>query len=799
MLFGWEAALLVATLACAAGESGHEVVQLDAEEPVQPLLGGVATVDNTAAAGSGPRVIVAQAKAKLDALREEEQRKALAVANRTEKEGKEFLGANEVATAKVRKDLEEKVADFEAVKNPPQSTNSTANPVPSQEVIQEKKAALQSTHDRIKNLETSIADTEVKVAEANSKAAFERQQEAEARKDAHAKEAAQKKKDIVDTARKKSATATQEAREKKSAKQEKQDAKDAAISKAERGIERVKDQQQKQEQEDEAKLNLLKARLQQEETMRAHEESNLKHNKAQESKATLEEAVEKGKLDVAQLKVKESNAQKNDDAAGENDAKSGAIRGQAITAKAEQLEQFNKERIEDAAKMTAATYKRLQQEKHSEAMDKKQVETAHETILAMDHQVSRMETKKALVEQFGIELRAKADADSEAAKKALSSAQAEYTLEKLKFDRATALVTQHQKQVEHDETARGKALKNVLAALDDGHVGNAISSGEQHEQADRIVQASVKKKEDAEHEARVYLTRIQHARIRENQALHLQTLADKEYNQAASNDRLLNEQVQSLQKLKAEQKVRKDRASEILSKADHRIALAEKDYHQAQNIYQSRLAASRYLKDVRLKVANKLLTGSRHSLKSATKAEGVDDGEVMSAAGQAEQAKNAMESASEAAKTAAKQVEQGEESVSKRNLQINALKMEVIAAKNQLQKNKDEGQIKMEKGNLKLMEAKNPVVQENPSQGNSEEQQVARNNLETSVDRAKEVAERVQDEKDSSNVKELDDASDKVEKAKKAYHDAFGSDKSVPGHDDAVEAIKKAKATVSPS
>merc|ERR1712072_1302658 len=158
------------------------------------------------------------------------------------------------------------------------------------------------------------------------------------------------------------------------------------------------------------------------------------------------------------------------------------------------------------------------------------------------------------------------------------------------------------------------------------------------------------------------------------------------------------------------------------------------------------------------------------------------------------------ESASEEAKKAAQQVEQGEESVSKRNLQINALKMEVIAAKNQLQKNKDEGQIKMEKSNLKLMEAKNPVVQENPSQGNSEEQQVARNNLETSVDRAKEVAEMVkEDKKDASNVKELDNASDKVEKAKKAYHDAFGSDKTVPGHDDAVEAIKKAKATVSPS
>merc|ERR1712072_1628938 len=140
------------------------------------------------------------------------------------------------------------------------------------------------------------------------------------------------------------------------------------------------------------------------------------------------------------------------------------------------------------------------------------------------------------------------------------------------------------------------------------------------------------------------------------------------------------------------------------------------------------------------------------------------------------------ESASEEAKKAAQQVGQGEESVSKRDHQIVGLKMEIIAAKNQLQKNKDEGQIKVEKGNLKLMEAKHPVVQENPSQGNSEEQQVARNNLETSVDRAKEVAERVQDEKDSSNVKELDDASDKVEKAKKAYHDAFGSDKSVPGH-----------------
>merc|ERR1719231_1311138 len=98
-------------------------------------------------------------------------------------------------------------------------------------------------------------------------------------------------------------------------------------------------------------------------------------------------------------------------------------------------------------------------------------------------------------------------------------------------------------------------------------------------------------KEDAEHEARVWLTHIQHAKAREAQALHLQTLASREYNQAASNDRILEEQVQKLQKLKTEQDVRKAHANEILSKADQRIRDAQEAYRQAQQTLKASAAA----------------------------------------------------------------------------------------------------------------------------------------------------------------------------------------------------------------
>jgi len=367
------------------------------------------------------------------------------------------------------------------------------------------------------------------------------------------------------------------------------------------------------------------------------------------------------------------------------------------------------------------------------------------------------------------------------------------TIAKLKFNRATAKVNEAQEQVDRDKKERGKALKNVMAALDDGHVANAISSGEQHEQADKVISNSMKMKEDAEHEARVWLTHIQHAKAREAQALHLQTLASREYNQAASNDRILEEQVQKLQKLKTEQDVRKAHANEILSKADQRIRDAQEAYRQAQQTLKARIRVTRYLQDVKLKVAERLTMGSKGALKASAAAVGEDGGDELAVQRRLTVVKAAVQSLSTRAEQVAQSVQHGEAEVSQAKSKISSLATKIISAENTLQMHKDETQIKVAKAKVKLMEAKHPVVQLKPKEAESETQNTAAANIKASVHNAKEVAKRMQEINDETKLKALDDASDELEKAKKVYHNAFGSSKAVPGHDEAAKAISKAR------
>merc|ERR1712054_250559 len=92
----------------------------------------------------------------------------------------------------------------------------------------------------------------------------------------------------------------------------------------------------------------------------------------------------------------------------------------------------------------------------------------------------------------------------------------------------------------------------------------------------------------------------------EDQAMHLQKLANEQFDQEKTNKQVLNKQEAHLAKVVATQKDSLDKAKELEDTANQNVMKAEQQHKRAMDGYTNSLSTQRYINEVRIPVAKEL-------------------------------------------------------------------------------------------------------------------------------------------------------------------------------------------------
>jgi hypothetical protein len=401
----------------------------------------------------------------------------------------------------------------------------------------------------------------------------------------------------------------------------------------------------------------------------------------------------------------------------------------------------------------------------------------------------------------------------------LAKAQGDYERAKANYERATKLVDRQQRKVDLSEKNRQKSVQAVLTALEEDNGTAAIEAGETHEGIDRIIRGLQKKKAKLDMEAQVHLSAMSAAKKEEKSALSLQVAANAQFNQAKNNDDILASQQTQLNTLYAEQQQRKQASQAILDKARASVKHFQDLYTSAEKLYEARVAAARYLKDVKMPVAQKLIDGAANILGDTQAAAGVDTSDIAKDELKVESAAQAVAAAKAKTKKADTDVIQAKQELKHLEKKASNLQKNLMKANLKLETDTSSSKISVEKAEMRLHDVRHPVQTDMMDsaaidaemKSKLEAAAAARATVDESTEKLVTHTASAQssgDEKAKADlsaakknheaeVKKMNKANDAVEKAKAMYHKAFGASVEVPGHDqhEAARAKTAAKAS----
>jgi hypothetical protein len=756
--------LLLAVLATATAEAGVDVAELEPSEVMVMLSEREHPTGQLAAAMQGARAQVAQ-------MSVDTQKQALDKMRAQAAQSKAELAKNRIELEKLQATAESAAQAFAQAKAP---EAAPAGQPASPSVIAAKAAVLENTQEEVAAMKDSVESTaqQVKKAEAGIREAEEQitLQVASAARKAKQDRAAK----IIADARERATAALKENSDKAAARKAEIEAKKQKIHSAETKLLNAQTQAAKSEAADQQKLD--ESQIKAESLAHDYREATTEKKKAmiEEKAAEFTEGLKKQELAVATAIETQAEQAKASATASANQATSTVDRGQMMLTQAAEMLEANKERISAAELQMTAAHAKLESAQHAEEMDKKQIETAQQTIDAMTAETDKLEKKKELVRSFGATLREKADRDADAAKSGLAKAQADYEIAKGQFDRASKEANKLQLKIDHDEINRHKAVQAILTALDNDDSAAAISAGENHEGIDGLIKTAQAAKSRYDIKARTSLDQMKGAKKEEKSALDLQLAANKQYNQATENDKVLANQQAQLDSLYREQGQRKEAAQAKLDAAYSKVKEAEGAYISAKKKFESRLAASRYLKDVKMVVAKKMVNGAEADYGKAEKVEEAEAGAVTNDKSRVQQAQEDLHDATAAAATAKNHAQEATLKVKSLREAQSKAKSDVKTNKRGLEANKRITEAQVRNAQEGLKDARTPdkaVESSKESKSEVERSLVQLKEAKEEDAKAKADAKATQD-KAISDMKAIHN---EVAKAKGAYKKAFGS------------------------
>jgi len=786
LLLAVEAVVLLASLACATAESGHVTDITDQSEVV--LL---QEHENS------PDVMDA-AKVKVANLAVKEKEEELAAARKTILESSNKKVKSETALTKLQAKAASAVATLAQMKDPVVNATMPADPaVVGQEadkvaIVQMNLAATQKDVDDSTRVLKAAEETVVNTEAAAAKAKVEAIRQVKASNAAKIMKDAKAKGDALAAAKKQRDDGINAEKERL----------EVLLRDAEKGVIRAKEQQSATLIRDQSKVNelsingeTLKVRIQ-------GAKKSVKEGLIEDRASKYQLVLKKHTLQMAQQLQMEAAAAKSALAQKTSDAEMRPWSGSVLMGQTKEAIEVNKERIKEARLSSQQAYRAFKNAEHNKKMDQDQIKTAEETISEMNEETMKLEKKKELVRSFGATLRSKAERDANVAKSGLAKADGDYQDAKANYEMVTKKVAHEQSRVDTNEKARMKTVQAILTALGEDNGSAAIQAGEAHEGIDAIIKGIKKKKSTFDLKAQVFLAAMSSAKKEEKSALSLQVAANAQFNQAKNNDDTLSAQQTQLNALYAEQAQRKATTQAMLDKAVASVKHYQQLHKSAEKVYESRVAAENYLKDVKVPVAQKMIDDGGEE--SFAKAE--DDGAAKDGLAKIETATHAVDSAKRKAKESSTGILQAQQELTSLTAKAAANEKSLMTAKLQLEASTSDGKIRVEKAKMHLHDVRHPIATDTADSATIDAELKSKLNAAAAAratvdESAKELVKKAESAKSSGDDKEKEDlsatkknheaevekmnkANDAVEKAKEMYHKAFGATIQVPGHDE---------------
>jgi hypothetical protein len=812
-----EVVLLAAVVACTAPE-GHGVDELSTTQLVQlseANLGESPEPENDEA-----QAVMKAAKEKVAAITVEETMANLRKARMTVVQGTTDSAKLKVLIKAAESDAHKKEAELQREK---------AKKTPDETILKRRVQSVADATAAVTELKSHLKMTGEEVKSAEATVAVDKEQAQATQKSASVQSFAEKKKEVMQTATAEADSIYKKAALKKKADDARVEADEQfnafhmnKIRKAERT---ARDVQSK----DAMKINVAQAGI----NMAASRVTRAKRKEAsklaQARAANFALAIGQRDETVAGQEKAQADTLGKEKAEALTKAKIDLVKGRNAIKQAHLMLEDNKLRISESLSKLETYEDALKDAKQEEALDQKKVLISKTTTDKLEQQATKLARKKDAVHKFGKTLKERAERDAAAAETGLKKAKADFSQAKRLYDVFTVKANNYQMRVDKTEGDRKKTVQLILDSIEKQDTGDAIKAGENHEGLMKVINADTHEKDEWDARAKGKLMMMDAARKEEKQAVDLQLLANKQMNQARNNNVILKRQSDTISELYDEQNERKAGAAKILSVAEAAVTAAEKNVADAKKEHQSRLAADRYIRDVKIAVSQEMIDNAKATIKAAgqgvrdeLKIESVETKMLAKATKRADMAKSKADVARSSFKSSMHYLKEAEQSKSEekakaaqaeiraashRNLeklQLAELKKEFADAKTKRQRgfatealqsvlkrsaresaNADDESKKLESkvGSLKHLkqlaskESKNVAIQ---------------NQYLASKDEFKQAREQ-----HAKTVAGLDTTKLEIASAKQAYAKAFGKDTPIPGQDEEAgisDAISASKA-----
>jgi len=673
-----EVVLLAAVVAC-TGSEGPSVEELSTTQLVELAETGPLPTEGTQDVVSP---IMAAAKAKVQVLDVQETQEKLAEAKAiVAKETTKLAGDKvKLESSQVTVAAEQKIFDRKAAKVKKGEGSSASLKGPASKLATAKSSMIK--------LQSTVNSVQQKIDDASSIVTVDKKSVLRTKKVTASKSFSQLKSDIMDEAIKAAevATAAQAANHLKKLTAAKADRDfnlkhTQAIATAQKAS--VRADQRSQQGIDIAKNEV-------ESTKDREKRAAAKAKKLQVRARAANFGAAIGQRDelVAQQEKKEALKAEKDKQEAKEKATVNKARGLAAIKEAKEMLEDNKLRIAETLTAVQKAEINLKNEREKERLDKKKVAITSAATQTLELQTSKLEKKRDAVHAFGATLKERAERDANAAKAGLAKAKDDLSSAKAMFGSFTKRANNYQGKISKSAEQKKKLVKAIFGYIEQSKTQQAIVAGERIDGLQKLIDRQTQLKNSWDNKAKGKMAMMDAARKEEKQGMDLQLLSNKQMNQARNNDVVLKKQSATINELYEEQNQRKATAAGILKIAYEAVGIAQKHLHALRKKYAGQIAANRYLRDVKIAVAQEMVDSTTATLRDAQEAEKRgdsllqdDSAKLKKATKVADTTKRKADNAAQSMKSGNKRVEKLASDTKKEELKVQKLKITAASQK----------------------------------------------------------------------------------------------------------------------
>merc|ERR1712153_145830 len=375
---------------------------------------------------------------------------------------------------------------------------------------------------------------------------------------------------------------------------------------------------------------------------------------------------------VAQQEKKEALKAEKDKQEAKEKATVNKARGLAAIKEAKEMLEDNKLRIAETLTAVQKAEINLKNEREKERLDKKKVAITSAATQTLELQTSKLEKKR----------------DANAAKAGLAKAKDDLSSAKAMFGSFTKRANNYQGKISKSAEQKKKLVKAIFGYIEQSKTQQAIVAGERIDGLQKLIDRQTQLKNSWDNKAKGKMAMMDAARKEEKQGMDLQLLSNKQMNQARNNDVVLKKQSATINELYEEQNQRKATAAGILKIAYEAVGIAQKHLHALRKKYAGQIAANRYLRDVKIAVAQEMVDSTTATLRDAQEAEKRgdsllqdDSAKLKKATKVADTTKRKADNAAQSMKSGNKRVEKLASDTKKEELKVQKLKITAASQK----------------------------------------------------------------------------------------------------------------------